>query len=446
MYLYSIPNLHKAVQSTGLYNSKRPSEKQVLIDKCNWFIHSIVEGNKQHWDLFNYKPVPLSKEILKDVIGRTEYLNVKDLLEELGYITVDNKYSSASFIKLYNDSRVSNGKKALELQPTSKKYALTDKAITTGILKVGIITSRMRTKIRKYKDEKINQYINDPVHNKILNSITKIKFNPHHTKALNNLKNSQGITDKDKYHREAYTELQELNSLNSIAEYAQSDSFYYTQSKNVNRVFHYYSTVPKAYRESLQLKSGGNLSEIDLRNSQPLIIALNYLKINGKNDGSNLLKDVLSGGFYKAVADKAHANNDIDTYNLFADDYSKFKAQVLGQGLYFNYIPDLNKIKPMEAYLMELYPNFMRYIRNKKRTNGYKIISIEAQLVESSIFINGLYNRLKINDIAIPVHDSIVIPTDKEQYFLGKLVESFKSVFPYLPENNIKALFRITEY
>ncbi len=100
----------------------------------------------------------------------------------------------------------------------------------------------------------------------------------------------------------------------------------------------------------------------------------------------------------------------------------------------------------MERYLMELYPNFMRYIRNKKRTNGYKIISIEAQLVESSIFINGLYNRLKINDIAIPVHDSIVIPTENEQYFLGKLIESFKAVFPYLPENNIKALFRITEY
>ncbi|WP_026837008.1 hypothetical protein [Gillisia sp. JM1] len=448
MYLYSIPQLHKVVQSSDLYKSKiKRTDKDILIDKFNWVIHSIVQSNRHKANtLFQSQPVPLHREILKSMLGKAEYIKITRELVELGYITIDHNYTSTAFLKLYNNNRIAEGKKALpHLKPSSKKYALSDKALNEGIVKVGVLTSRMRIKIRKYKTEKIKKYSNDKIHSKILNSITKVEFNPNHTKAIETINKYVGVTDKDKYYNEVYHELQELKQINSVNQLAESDFFYYTQSENVGRVFHYLSTIPKPFRESLQLKSGGKLSEIDLKNSQPLIIALNYLKDTNQTN-TKLLNDVLSGNFYNAVAQQALKNNDVDTFNQFSENYSKFKANVLGKGLYFNYIPNPNDVKPMERYLMELYPNFMKYIRNKKRVKGYKIISIEAQLIESSIFIDGLYSQLNKTDVAIPVHDSIIVPTENEGYFLDKLIYIFKQTFPYISNGHIKELFRITQY
>jgi len=452
MYLFSIPQLHKAIQATPIYQDKRPTEKKVFIDKCNWLIHSIVQQNRRKQDsLFDYKPVPLQKTILKKMLGTTEYLTITRLLNQLEFIVIDHNYTPTSFINFCNANRLAEGKQPLKTKPESKKYALTDKALAEGVDKVGILTARMRVKIRKYKAEKIKKYSTSTVHSKILNSITKVEFNPKHNKALETLKeHSDTTTDKGKYYNEVYQELQDLNKCNTVNDLATNDNFYYTQSSNVNRVFHYYSTIPKPFRESLKLKSGGSLSEIDLRNSQPLIIALNYLNSNERNlnksNDYDLLHDVLSGSFYKAVANQAKKNNDTEIAELYTTNYSKFKAKVLGQGLYFNYIPHLDKIKPMERYLMELYPNFMQYIRDKKRKRGYKIVSIEAQLIESSIFIDRLYNQLTNEDIAIPVHDSIIVPKEHEQYYLNKLEVIFKTIFPFIPIEQIKPLFRITEY
>ena len=132
-------------------------------------------------------------------------------------------------------------------------------------------------------------------------------------------------------------------------------------------------------------------------------------------------------------------------FNLYTDDYSKFKAVVLGQGLYFNYMP-LEVIKNAEKYLLELYPEFMRSVREKKRVNGYKTVSVEAQQIEANIFIESLYRGLEPGQFAVPVHDSIMIKQNEVEYFLIKLIDIFRVRFPLLSRQQVRDLFRVKNY
>ena len=424
----------------------------MLIDKANWLIHSIIQHNRHHKEFKKFQSVPLHSVILKNMMGCKDYLTVINILVDLKYIKVNPDYTSMAFINYCNSKRKAEGKEPYtNVKPESKKYSITEKAFNGGICQVGVLTARMRIKIRKYKVEKFNKYYKDEqVHRKIINSIMQVDFYPQHPKALEALQ-SAGASDnhdKQRFFEDTYNDLQELKNLKVLDDYSHCDFMYYTQSTNVDRVFHYFSTIPKAYRESLTLKGGAKLAEIDLKNSQPLIISLNYLvakQVNLDSTDYMLLQDVLEGNLYNRLKEQALKDNDVELAELYSNNYPKFKARALGDGLYFNYVP-LHKIKPMEKYLMQLYPNFMKYVRDKKFKDGYKVISHEAQKIESSIFITGLFSQLEPGDFAIPVHDSIIVEADKIEYYLNKLIQIFQEKFPFLGEHHVKDLLRITQY
>lgn len=442
MFLHSIDGLHTAVKQTDYYKGKGEKMKPVLLDKVNFLINAIDLGNRHHWELSEYKPVPLHRDLLRKMLGRYEAENIINLLQEINILQVNHSYTSTG----YANQLI---KKGVKSKPESKKYGLTDTAKTMQIIKVGVLSERMEKKILKYKKELINHYLKDHViHSKIIHHLTNLRFNPHHPEALKALNKADTTTDQGKYFQDTYQALQEMNEYNFISQYTECPHFYYTQSKNVNRVFHYYSTIPKPYRESLTLKDGTPLAEIDLRNSQPLIIGLNYIRSRkGKltDTDTNLLNDIIGGNFYKRIADHAQLNEDAELYDLYHTDYTKFKATILGQGLYFQYLP-LESIKNAEKYLLELYPDFIRYIREKKRIKGYKTVSIEAQQIEASIFIDGLFKDLTDQEFAVPVHDSVIVKSGEAHQYLNKLVYIFRRKFPLLTAKQAHKLFRVTQY
>jgi hypothetical protein len=427
MFLNSIDGLHTAVKQTNYYKSKGDKIKPILLDKVNFILNAIWLGNMHHWELSQFKPVPLHNKILRNMLGRYEAENIIKLLQEMDVIQVNHSYI---------------------IGKESKKYGLTDNAKTFKYIQVGILSGRMEKKILNYKNDLLNYYLKDKIiHSKIIHNLTKLSFNPATPKALTALNQNEKGTDKDKYYKSTYQALQEMNGYTSINQYIKCSNFYYTQSKKVNRVFHYFSTIPKPYRESLTLKDGTLLAEIDLKNSQPLIIGLNYL--NGKamhtTTDKMLLGDILEGNFYNRIAKHALNKGDLEMHNLYTSNYGKFKATVLGQGMYFNYVP-LEAVKNAETYLMGVYPDFMKYLREKKRVNGYKSISIEAQQIEAGIFINDLFTRLDNNHFAVPVHDSIIVKSNDVNQFLIKLIDIFRSKFPLLSRQQVQNLFRITYY
>lgn len=490
MYLKSVNGLNIAIQQTELYKSKRPTAKKILIDRCNFLINSIVDGNRHKWNVSDYEAVPLNREILKQQLGNREYTVIKDLLSNLGYINIGIEYISPFKAAWLNKNRIEYGLYP-NVKTESKKYSLTDKAKDKGIVKVGVLSPKTESRLLKYKSSLLKTYLKDKqIHSKIIFNLTELHFqndkavNIYNEYTLNNDNLEQAL-----YYQNTFNVLKKMNTYSIAENFINCQDFYYTQSKLVNRVFHYYSTIPKQYREFLKHKTGGQLAEIDLKNSQPFIIVMNYInglfaphnilnektkkspnieidKMKGKGgkgkgkeidgicgaksfldlDTQNLLDSVLNGTFYKVVAEHGLKQGNKDYYNLYLNDYSTFKGKVLGEGLYFNLIPK-DKIKESERYLLDMYPNFMEWVRKTKSKKGYKSISINAQITESDLFINDLFLSLEHEKhFAVPFHDSIIVKADEVNFYLDRLINIFENRFEMLDKEQIKKLFRISLY
>lgn len=184
----------------------------------------------------------------------------------------------------------------------------------------------------------------------------------------------------------------------------------------------------------------------EIRNDDVLENFINQLEnLCDNKDASQIIWDVLDGVFYKRVAEQALKDGDTDFYNLFTDDYSEFKSKVLGQGLYFILIP-VEEVKPSEKYLMELYPTFMSWLRERKYKTDYKTISIEAQRLESDIFIRQLYTDLDEDKFAIPIHDSIICKVEDVEFFRNRLIKIVQDTFSDFPPSLFEDIFKVKEY
>lgn len=448
MYLYSINDLHHELKETEYYQKKRPSIKPVLVDKVNFLLNSIIHPNRTKYkhEIESYDSVPLLSSELAAMLGNREYTRIIEVLEKLDILKVNHSYISKETLKITNRNRKKNGYKTLKKEAQSKTYSLTDKALNKGIKKVGLLSPRMENKINAYRKKTIQEYLNEPMHEKIINSTFQVDFIYTNKEANEALNKYEPDTVKGQFFTETYNELKEISTYSDTSQYLENSNYYYTQSKKVNRVYHYYTTIPKAYREALRHKDGSQLSEIDLSNAQPLILGLDYhnSKTTLTRSDKELKEDLLKGNFYERIAKQALKNNDAEFYNLYENNYGEFKAKVLGEGLYFNYIPDFKKIKPAEKYLLQLYPDFIQYIRNEKRLYGYKYVSHMAQRKEASIFITGIFKNLNQNDFALPVHDALIIKEKEVEKYLNKLVASFKTIFPLV--ENPRELFKIKNY
>jgi hypothetical protein len=492
MFLNSVSGLHKAVQGTDYYQTKRPTAKDVLIDRCNFVVNAIVQGNRHNWSVKDFELVPLHRDVLRSQLDSRESYNIINLLKDLEYITVNNSYISQAAAAAINTKRVAAG-----LSPSvvaeSKKYGLTDKSKGSGIIKVGVLSEKSIKRLKRYKSKMLLFYLKDKeIHSKIFNNITDLQFNSEGAKDIHKEYTSNNPNkNQSEFYDNSYKTLKEINSYVTDNDYINCSEFYYTQSKKVNRVYHYYSNIPSSYRKHLLHDDGSQLAEIDLKNSQPFIIVMNYIeglknkeinqfksfarpqestygvktdldRINKKRERkeigsicgvkslinrntSNLLNEVLSGSLYKTIAEYALSIGDDEFYNLYINQYGKFKAKILGEGLYFNYLP-LAKIKPAERYLIDLFPEFMKWVRESKRTNGYKSISIQAQQIESSFFIDGLFASLKENDFAVPIHDSIIVKAQEVEYFKNKLIAIFEDRYTMLTRDQVSNLFKIENY
>lgn len=445
VHLKTIKGLPENIRATPYYQNKRPSIQPVFIDKCNWLINSIIIGNKHYRELYQFEPVPLNKLIIRKQLGNKESTTIINLLEEMDIIMVDRSYLSSTQANITNRKRELLGIKKVPVKAVSMKYGLTDKAKMMGLHTVPILSERMEKKFRIHKEDLLKKYLEDKqIHRKIIFNLTEIYFDFEKARPILNkvLVNKNSLSHF--HYQDCFNTLCTFNNLETIEDYIGCSQFHYTQAPRVNRVFHYFSNVPKVFRHCLSLKDGSGMSEIDLRNSQPLLMSLKFVEDNPTSSCS-ILEDVLSGNFYQSIAEKVKAEGDIATYNLYLNDYSAFKALVLGEGLFYFVLPK-NGVKAMEKHLTDMYPCFMKYIRNKKISEGYKSPSIEAQRLESDIFIRDLFISLHHGEFAVPIHDSILVKRAEVNLFMEKLVTIFETRFPHLSKEIITKLFSIKHF
>jgi hypothetical protein len=170
---------------------------------------------------------------------------------------------------------------------------------------------------------------------------------------------------------------------------------------NEGRFYNPVCFLPSLIRPFLKYR-GEYLTEIDLKNSQPLLLATTV-----KNRKFKIA--VEKGKFYDVLAKELNIHrNEIKKLVM---KYVLFGKNTLKSGKIYNAMT--NK-----------YGNLIHQINRLKQENNYELWAV-LQKKEADIFIKSLNDH---NNNYIPIHDSILVTGDKVEYYLDKLDNIFKNM------------------
>ena len=482
MYLFSPIGLHNAIRASETYQeltnrTNKPMLGNLLIDKCQVFVHTIIYKNLWNLKKGYIEPVRLSKQTLSDQLGNGTYIGaVKRILTELGVIHTDG---------YYNAKNLNPNKEA-----QAKSYIITKEWVGKGIGKVGVLDQRTEKKFKIWKEKQFKQLLNQRTHKRILRNLSELYFNEEVAiSAFNELTpfvddpNTKDANLRMLHYATNWDTLVRLNKVETYPALLDDTSFFYDKAKT-NRIYHTYANTPSVYRESLRHIDGSPLIELDLKNSQPTMLFLDYVQkwtkrptyiaevIKKAKEEDNkeryisgsfrpsydkhieeypyLLKAILNGDLYESVANYAYEQGNYEYYDMYKSDRSEFKTQVLANGL-FNVLLPIDKAHILERYLLEMYPQFITYLRAEKVLNDYKYVSQLAQRLEASIFIDGIFDADLGTDFfgfAVPIHDSLIVKETEEDYWRALLYQKFIEVFelPHILNKRLPLMIKTKKY
>ena len=416
MNQYSIkgfPNL--LTTSTQFSKLKTREKKLLLLDRCNWFISSII---KEHLKLdFPYGTyVNLHSQILKKYLGDRTYKDVQMCLIGLGIIIENPKYSTNKF---------------------SKSFSLTPKAIKLETEETHIYSKKFNSKIKALSEINFRETYSHPILKKILDNTAKLLVveeplyyveqiipQPKYVETNERLidiseeVNSFRVDRYDAYYSSFYA-LNEITDPEVLFNYSLN---YRPSVVKSGRIYHTIASMPKLIRECLRTKSNELIWEVDMTSAQPSIIFLewlNYAKKNYKNSIKSeydlCLKLLLSGGIYAYIQDNSEYFKDLS--------YKKLKQSILAA------INAKNKPTKQNKELSRLFPNVMLWVNTIKKKSGYKKVSFIGQNAEANIFVE-VYKNLPDKEFALIIHDCIL--TTK------KNIETVKTLL----ENRVRELYQ----
>jgi len=418
------------VTSTQFSKLNTREKKLLLLDRCNWFISSIV---KEHLKLD--KPfgtyVNLYSQILKKHIGDRTYKDVKLCLIGLGIIIENPKYSTSKF---------------------SKSFSLSPKAIKLGIVNSVVYSKKFNAKLNVLSEFSFKNTYSNPVLKKILNNTLKllVKEEPfyyaeHIVATPIYAEENEGMIDiseavnsfkVDRYNA-FYKSFYSLNDVTDTKELLKSSIHYMPTVSKSGRIYHIIASMPKLIRESLRTKSNDLIWEVDMCSAQPSIMFLEWLKYAKKNYHKSIeneynlcLKLLLDGGIYAYIQYNSEYFKDLE--------YKKLKLSILTT------INDENRLSEPNKELSRLFPNVMKWVNEIKKTSGYKAVSFLGQSTEAKIFIE-VYKQIPDDKFALIIHDCILV-IEEDVLLVKKLLEDrvrdiYKDlIFPY---HNLDKLFKI---
>lgn len=384
LYFVSLKDLHLLVKNTPEYKRRNPKEQFLLIDNCNFIIHLIITNQREVWSLADKEPIEIYYKAFENQIGKRIYKKPIDLLKSLEIITVNDSYLTE---KEANRLTLVSGK---NVSPKFKEYGLTDKAKLMGKVDAGVLSEQSKRVFLKNLEQYYSALEKSPVVKRILRHISKLQFT--------------GITYdslamRDKEHEYLVKSIEDLERFNDLSNSAiKKDSHFYALRSSFGRFYYYHCTIPKELRQGLIHSDNSKLYEIDLKQAQPLIIALMYVESSGDME---TLKYFINGAdWYKMLSDKAMELGFKDLSFNTPEERGQFKKRIIANAFYSR----ATKTKELDL-LKAVYPEFTKWIINYKKEKGFKALSQDAQTIESSIFIDGFFSEVK--SFAIPIHDAI---------------------------------------
>lgn len=426
-----------------------------------YLLHVII-----HSTLFN------KKSIISDYVP----LNSKLMTKRMGrkYYQVKNNLISWGIILPYLNS---NGKQSYEIGRESKKYKIAhhnNPSLLT--IKIKTYSSKLFSKTKKLSENYIkSQITTDTIGSVMYNKLLNVKLDEKLT--LDYIESIKSNLSDHQYNYMAYT-----------TKLFNNDIVFSTD--NVGRR-HYtnLTNLSKSLRQFIYFDNDmdANLYEIDIKNSQPLL--LNKLIDDNKDDNVLYMKPIKSSNIinkldvdikttslsYRTIIDVYNISKPVDRYNILAemmkynkinksDNTIKYKTDSergeiydivygdLANGtnrkqikhdffkyvLFSKYIPYM--VNEIQIKFIEQYPwiwNTIIYYKKNKHSN----LAVKLQQLESNIVIsNTAANLIQEYDITLAtIHDSIICKKEHISLVKNKLIKSMKS-YNLNPSLTIKSL------
>ena len=417
------------VSSTQFKKLKTREKKLLLLDRCNWYISSIVKQNIQEDKPYG-SYVNLNSQLLKKYLGDRIYKDIQLCLVGLGIIIENAKYSTAKF---------------------SKSFSLTPKAVKLGVVTTYIYSKKIINKTKKEVQSNYDNSYSNPILKKIIDNTLKLKIVEDESCYVLNilpelkyvefdnqlLDTSEQINQfkLDRYNA-YYRSFVDLNEVTDPKLLFNNPIFYTPSIAASGRIYHTIASMPKYIRESMRAKPNELIWEVDMCSAQPSIVFLEWLSFAKKNLQISIndeymlcLKLLLEGGIYKYIQDNSTYFKELK--------YDKLKKNILSA------LNAENKPTESNKELARLFPNVMQWVNNIKKESGYKTMSLIGQSIEAKIFVE-VYKEIPKEKFALIIHDCILVVKEDVELVKKSLENRIRELYidVIFSEHNLDKLFK----
>jgi len=413
-------NSSSNVKPKVIESSERLKGIKEKLDKKDFILHHIpvrlskLIGDNKHL-MFNGKKIKCDYLVDLTHTLMMKYFNTKRLKSNLSSLILKEKYGAYynyyikwliehDIIKMTSNYCVGKKTKTFQLSRNCAKDSIRRKTYDRVLLK------KKKMNILSDNLDKTNyDWIERDIRLKIIDDLSYVEID--YKKAQSILENMDG----------------ENLAKNEFSVDAIHFGDLYTHFDKYGRVHTNFTTLKSDIRNKCLTIDGEEIDELDIRNSQPLFLAILIDKhndvLNCVDDGEyNFFKDlVCNGEFY----DYYMSNSDIEK--------KKLAKRSVYKVLFGRNLDDNDNIT-----FREMFPTIHDFVCKYKETYGedngtYKVLAYELQRSESNFLFNNIIKEIMIKYPYIKiftVHDSIAYPS--------KYTHEVKEIF----DKNIKSLFR----
>jgi hypothetical protein len=431
MEIYSLQNIERDLLSSNLIkNLKSDKLKQLYLDKHNFVLNLIIKNNI----FFNgklYYFTNINSITFKKTIGDRYYKKILDNLKSLGFIVINDTYSSSRFSKSYSIPK-----------STIKKHP---------IFKTKIQSTGLGLKIVAFFKQEFEEVNSDPIFNKILINTSRLKLLPEFSyyipipDIIDVLETSyravpihEDISMQILRYSDYSAALLRFNETNSIESIYSNNLFFKPIRIDIGRIFHMVASIPRLIRRCLRTKNDELIYEIDMASAQPSILILEYLSstkdydicIKEKTESEMCLKILLEGNVYKHIQEN-----------------SSYFKELSNKDLKMKILKTLNAKKnnsKANKELLKIFPFLMKWINDIKVNQGHKMISKIGMNTEANIFVK-VFSMIEPEVFALIIHDCIITTTDNttkiKELLINRLMELYPNVLS--EKDDLSRLFKI---
>ena len=334
----------------------------------------------------------------------------------------------------------------------TKAYRLTPSALSRGLQKVTVQTTRFENTLRRNMEKNYTQTMAEPILAKVMENVIRLRIADDIFAILDDIVTGEYdyTADEPEYvdttneqrlkrYEQYYYAFKEINDSDSPKKLFESPICFTPVIGKLGRVYHLGASIPSSIRQIMRTKDNELLYEVDMASAQLSLLTLRWFKSldTQKTTSAQLLQEVqtcmtllVTGGFYRYIIKKSKYCEGLD--------YPVLKEKIL-KTINAKFVPsELNK------ELTGIFPHFMGYINDIKKSEGHSKVSHLHQQAESEIFVH-VYMELPKERFALLIHDCILVLNEDTYAVKEKLIARVKELYcTVLPQNvSLDGLFTI---